>query len=160
MESQSYPQCRIIPLQMLRADNAEKFLDGLSYIPGIRRMLVHGPGFSSENPKDHFKDKKTPLPVLSDVKISDQNVQMRVMMGDVIVEAADESVIEKVADFCIEFLQDMPVQILVGKFIKTEASLSDYLEKIPESDNDLIGLSDYKQRIDPVIINQDSQCNA
>ncbi|MDD1729249.1 MAG: methyl-coenzyme M reductase operon protein D, partial [Methanospirillum sp.] len=72
----------------------------------------------------------------------------------------DESVIEKVADFSVEFLEGMSVQILVGKFMKTKASLSDYLLKTPETDNDLIGLSDYKQRIDPVIINQDSQCNA
>jgi len=30
---------------MLKAENTEKFLDGLSYIAGIRRVLIHGPGY-------------------------------------------------------------------------------------------------------------------
>jgi len=83
-------------------------------------------------------------------------------MGDVIVETVDDQVIERIADYCLEFFDDLAVQILVGKFIKTEASQSDFVKKGSMQDKDLIGLSDYKQTIDPFILRIDAeeQCNA
>jgi methyl-coenzyme M reductase subunit D len=151
MEVEIYPQCRIVPIQMLNPDNAEKFLDGLSSIAGIRRVLIHGPGYladiASNNPDSVYSMATTS----TNVKILDQDVKMHVLMGDVVVEAVQESVFDTIANYCKEFFEDMPFQILVGSFIKNEPSLADYLKKDIKN-KDFIGLSDYKEGVDPVLI--------
>ncbi|PKL60412.1 MAG: hypothetical protein CVV33_02805 [Methanomicrobiales archaeon HGW-Methanomicrobiales-4] len=152
MESTTYPQCRIIPIRMLEADNAEKFLDGLTCIPGIRRLLVHGPGYQKtpEKSEDYYLPQ---IPSSTGVKIAQQSINMHVLMGDVLIEALDERAINKIADFCEEFFNDFSYQILVGKFIKNEPSLSDYLSKDPKLDPFFVGLSDCRPQIEPLLIN-------
>lgn len=157
MEENNYPQCRIVPIQMLKAENAEKFLDGLSQIPGIVRMLVHGPGYLQDLSGSCCVASSQP-PSSSPIQIADHPVRMHVLMGDVIVEAAEEEVFDIIADYCLEFFDDMGFQVLVGKFIKTAPSQSDYLKKDVSSSSDLLGLSDYKQSIDPYIIPYGSDC--
>jgi len=147
-----YPQCRIVPIQMLKAENAEKFLDGLSYIAGIRRILVHGPGYQKSGIENPCIPCTRSLPSSTLVTISDQPMQMHVLMGDVIVEGADEQVIEKIAEYCDEFFDDIAYQILIGTFMKTHASQSDYVRPGVVMDTDLIGLSDTKQSIFPYIL--------
>ena len=154
MESTSYPQIRIVPIRMLQSDNAEKFLDGLSCIPGIRRILVHGPGHlnTPEKPEDYYEQQ---LPSSTEVRIADQSVHIRILLGDVIIEAVDERAVQKIADYCEDFFDDLSFQILVGKFIKTDPSLSDYLHenaKMDPYDQFFIGLSDYHPHIDPTLI--------
>lgn len=152
MESTTYPQCRIVPIRMLEADNAEKFLDGLSCIPGIRRLLVHGPGYQKtpEKSEDYYIPQ---IPSSTEVKIAQQNVTMHVLMGDVLIEALDEKAIQKIADYCDEFFDDLSFQILIGTFIKNEPSLSDYLSKDPTLDPFFVGLSDFNPQIEPSLIN-------
>jgi methyl-coenzyme M reductase subunit D len=157
MKDNNYPQCQIIPIRMLHPDNAEKFLDGLTYIPGVRRVLVHGPGIIKEainKPRDILS---THIPTPTDIKIANQPIQMHILMGDVIIEALDEKVIDEVAEYCGEFFNDLAFQILVGKFIKTEPSTSDLISSEKISDPDFIGLSENKPFIAPAIIKQDNQ---
>jgi methyl-coenzyme M reductase subunit D len=152
METKTYPQCRIVPIQMLKAANAEKFLDGLSNIAGIRRLIVHGPGYLKDGNENHCIPCTRSLPSSTLVTISNQPMEMHVLMGDVIVETADEQVIEKIDEYCNEFFDDIAYQILIGKFMKTHASLSDYIRSAVILDTDLIGLSDTKQPIFPYIL--------
>jgi methyl-coenzyme M reductase subunit D len=140
---------------MIQPDNAEKFLDGLSYIPGIRRLLVHGPGYQKNTPKKARDFCESPIPTSTEVKISKQNVNMHVLMGDVIIEAFDEKALLNIANYCEEFFESYPFQILEGKFMKTEPSLSDYFSKDPNPDPYFVGLSDYKPHIEPLIIKSD-----
>ncbi|WP_319578782.1 methyl-coenzyme M reductase operon protein D [uncultured Methanospirillum sp.] len=158
MESTTYPQCRIVPIQMLKAENAEKFLDGLSYIAGIRRVLVHGPGYQKDGIENPCVPCTRSLPSSTLVTVSKQPMLMHVLMGDVIVEAADEQVIEKVAMYCDEFFDDIAYQILLGKFMKTKASQSDYVRPGVAMDTDLIGLYDTKQSIFPYILPDENIC--
>ncbi len=156
MSSDDYPQARIVPIRMLQPDNAEKFLDGLSNIPGIRRVLVHGPGYMKESPKSPRECCTIETPAATRVMISDQNMDMHVLMGDVIIEAIDEHAINTVAQYCEDFFEDFAFQILVGKFMKTKPSLSDYISHHPIQDPYFIGLSDNRPFIEPTIIRQDS----
>lgn len=154
MEPESYPQCRIVPIRMLQSDTAEKFLDGIACIPGIRRMLVHGPGYLDKVPCRPRDLCEIGIPAYKEVKISEQPIRMYVLMGDVIIEAFDEKVFDTVADYCTEFFDDFSFQILVGTFLKTEPSLADYLiEKKQEPE--LVGMSDYHQGVYPTVIRQD-----
>lgn len=152
MESTHYPQCRIVPIRMLQPENAEKFLDGLSYIAGIRRVLVHGPGYLQDNAGECCRNQSL---VSSDITISEQTVKMQVLMGDVIVEAIDDKAIDKVARYCEDFFETYPFQILEGVFLKTEPSLYDYINPDPRYspyDSFLIGLSDAHPQIEPMLI--------
>lgn len=154
MDSLSYPQIRIVPLRMLEAENAEKFLDGLSYIAGIRRILVHGPGYHKSPLRPGDLDSWR-VPVSTTVTISEQQVPLHVLMGDVVVEALDEKALFRIAGYCEEFFDDMPFQILSGKYLKTEPSLSDFLGDGPRSDPYdpfFIGLSDAGEKIYPSVI--------
>lgn len=152
MTLNSYPQCRIVPIQMLKPENAEKFLDGLSYIEGIRRVLVHGPGYQRDGTENPCIPCTRSLPSSTLVTVSNQPMQMHILMGDVIVEIDNEQVIEMIADYCNSFFDDIAYQILVGKFMKTQASLSDYVRPGVAMDTELIGLSDTKQSIFPYIL--------
>jgi methyl-coenzyme M reductase subunit D len=151
MDSTTFPQCRIVPIRMLEADNAEKFLDGLSYIAGIRRILIHGPGYlkTPVTSEDYYIPR---IPFSTEVKIAEQSVNMHVLMGDILIEALDDKAIQKIANYCEEFFNDLPYQILVGKFIKNEPSLSDYLSEEPKLDQFFVGLSDFKPEIKPLLI--------
>jgi methyl-coenzyme M reductase subunit D len=118
MESASYPQIRIVPIRMLQAENAEKFLDGLSYIPGIRRILVHGPGHlkTPEKPEEYYEPQ---VPSSTEVKIAEQPVNIHVLVGDVIIEAVDERGVNKVAKFCEEFFDDLSFHSHSAPFIQS-----------------------------------------
>lgn len=156
MEDTDYPQCQIIPIQMLYPDNAEKFLDGISNVPGVRRILVHGPGYLKDavlHPREMCEPQ---IPLSTEVKIANQPVNMHVMMGDVIIEALDEQTIDVIADYCKEFFEDLPFQIMVGKFIKSGPSISDYLATEKIQDPDFIGLSDTRSIIAPSLIKQEA----
>jgi methyl-coenzyme M reductase subunit D len=163
MDLKPYPQCKIVPIRMLEPDNAEKFLDGLSCIPGIRRMLVQGPGYYS-NPWTHEvseEHQESRLPLHTDVKIANHDVKMYVLTGSVVVEAEYKPVLDKVGEYCSEFFEDLSFQILTGTFIKPILSTSNYVEGNPNTDNYLIGLSDHRDGIEPYMIQVDdpSQCN-
>ncbi|MDD1725187.1 MAG: hypothetical protein LUQ07_08685 [Methanospirillum sp.] len=137
---------------MLEPENAEKFLDGLSYIAGIRRILVHGPGYLQDNPGECCSDQAW---VSRDITISEQPVKMQVLMGDVIVEAIDDKAIDKVARYCEDFFESYPFQILEGSFLKTGPSLYDYINPDPKYsayDSFFIGLSDTHSQIKPMLI--------
>jgi len=143
---------------MLKSENAEKFLDGLSYIAGIRRVLVHGPGYLREGRENPCIPCSRSLPSSTLVNVSNQPMQMHVLMGDVVVETLDDQVIEKIAEYCNEFFDDIAYQILVGKFMKTQASQSDFVRPEILMDSDLIGLSDSKQSIFPYVLPVEEQC--
>ena len=140
---------------MLCQENAAQFLEGLSYIPGIQRMLVHGPAHYGDLPGGTQNSCEIQPPEYAEVTIVDQVVNMHVLMGDVIVEVASDEVIEKVTAYCKEFFEDFPYQILIGKFIKTEPSLSDFIKNGPEPERILMGMSDYHDRIETVMISSD-----
>lgn len=157
MSSEEYPQVRIVPIRMLQPDNAEKFLDGLSSIAGIRRVLVHGPGHLKESSKNPQECCTIEAPAATNVRISNQNMDMHVLMGDVIVEALDERALNTIAQYCEDFFGDFAFQILVGKFIKTAPSLSDYITKNPNTDPYnpyYIGMYDNRPLIQPTLIRQ------
>jgi methyl-coenzyme M reductase subunit D len=156
MKTSTPPQCRIVPIRMLHPENAAQFLEGLSYIPGIQRMLVHGPTHYADLPGGTQNSCEIQPPEYAEVTIMDQVVNMHVLMGDVIVEVTSDEVIEKVAAYCKEFFENFPYQILIGKFIKTEPSLSDFIKNGPEPERILIGMSDYQNHIETVMILGDS----
>ena len=140
---------------MLQPGNTEKFLDGLSIIPGVRRVLVHGPGHVMRS-DCYDRSVCTPqLPRYAEVNIANHDVKLHVLTGDVIVETVDETVFDTVSDFCSYFFDDIAYQIFVGKFMKSSPTLSDYLNKRTVSDTDFIGLSDSREGINPVVIRID-----
>jgi methyl-coenzyme M reductase subunit D len=137
---------------MLSAEKTAKFLDGLVTIPGIRRMLIHGPGYSTDLPGGSEYSCKIQPPDFFPVHISDQQICIHVLMGDLVIETFDEEVIEDIAEYCVEFFYGMTFQIMIGQFIKPALSLADYMRNFQEPDEDLVGLSDCQERIEPAII--------
>jgi methyl-coenzyme M reductase subunit D len=152
MKDQIHPQCRIVPIRMLQAESAAAFLSGLSQIPGIRRLIVHGPAFSADIPGSSLNSCEIQPPDFTRVQIADQDVDLHVLMADVILETIHEEVIDRVAEYCTDFFGDKVFQILVGRFMKTDLSLADYISGGSEIEKELVGLTDNKERIETVFI--------
>jgi methyl-coenzyme M reductase subunit D len=156
MDTPFHPQCRIVPIRMLHAERAAPFLEGLSTIPGVRRMLIHGPAFSADLPGKTVESCEIQPPEYTEVTIGDQIVNMHVLMGDVTVETIDEEAIDQVSSYCKKFFSDFPFQILVGQFMKTKPSLSDYIRNCSSPEDMLIGMADYHEKIETAYLPKQS----
>ncbi|WP_319578797.1 methyl-coenzyme M reductase operon protein D [uncultured Methanospirillum sp.] len=155
MDDSFHPQCRIVPIRMLHPDHAGPFIEGLSRIQGVRRMLVHGPAFASDHPGKTVHSCEIQPPEFTGVAIGDQIVDMHVLMADLTVEAINEETIDRIGIYCEEFFTDLPYQILVGKFLKTKPSLSDYIRDGQDPERLLLGLTDSHERIETAYLSGD-----
>lgn len=140
---------------MLHPDHAGPFIEGLSRIQGVRRMLVHGPAFASDHTGKTVHSCEIQPPEFTGVAIGDQIVDMHVLMADLTVEAINEETIDRIGIYCEEFFTDLPYQILVGKFLKTKPSLSDYIRDGQDPERLLLGLTDSHERIETAYLSGD-----
>lgn len=136
---------------MLHPENASTFLDGLAQIRGILKIVVHGPAYNSDLPGRTLSSCVIQPPEYSEVTISGRQVELHVLTGDVMLEYEDYGVLSQVDGYCAEFFKQMPYLITVGKCIKTDPSLSDYVRGTQEV-SELLGLADSHHRIEPVIL--------
>jgi len=148
MDDSFHPQCRIVPIRMLNPDHAAEFIEGISRIHGIRRMLVHGPAFTSDHLGKTVQSCEIQPPEFSNVIIGDQIVDMHVLMADLTIETISEEIIDRIGEYCKDFFSDLPYQILVGRFLKTKPSLSDYIRSGNKPKNILLGMTDSHERIE------------
>ncbi|HWQ63876.1 MAG TPA: methyl-coenzyme M reductase operon protein D, partial [Methanospirillum sp.] len=156
MDNSFHPQCRIVPIRMLHPDHAASFIEGISKIQGVRRMLVHGPAFASGHPGRTVHSCEIQPPEFTGVEIGDQVVDMHVLMADLTVETNDEATIDSIGVYCQEFFTDLPFQILVGTFLKTKPSLSDYIRDGQDHEQLLLGMTDSHERIETAYLSGDT----
>lgn len=140
---------------MLQPDHAASFIEGISKIKGVRRMLVHGPAFASGHLGRTVHSCEIQPPEFTGVEIGDQVVDIHVLMADLTVETTDEATIDRIGVYCQEFFTNLPFQILVGAFLKTKPSLSDYIRNVQEHEQILLGLTDSHERIETAYLSVD-----
>lgn len=152
MTQSQYPQCRAVPLRMLSPVTAEKFLNAVVKVPGIRRMTINGPSLPALVPYGPARGKENKNSNRRAIKVGNAEMELRVQVGMVIFEVEDKTVIEKIREVCNEFFRDFKCQVQEGKFMKTSPTVSDYCKYGPDADESVLGLSDPRKKDGPVII--------
>ena len=152
MTKATYPQCRIVPLRMLKLESSEELLNRVIEVPGIRRMMINGPGLPATVPYGPARGRPNPNSDRKMITVGGSDVELRVQTGLVTIEVEDESVTEEIRSVCDIFFTKFPYQLQTGQFMKTRASLVDYAKYGPDADETIIGLVDPRKTEGPVII--------
>ncbi len=152
MTQSQYPQCRAVPLRMLSPVTAEKFLNEVVKVQGIRRMTINGPSLPALVPYGPARGKPNENSNRRAIKVGNAEMELRVQVGMVIFEVEDKTVIEKIRKVAEDFFKDFPCRVQEGRFMKTSPTVSDYCKYGPETDESVLGLSDPRKKDGPVII--------
>ncbi|MDI6899077.1 MAG: methyl-coenzyme M reductase operon protein D [Methanolinea sp.] len=153
-----FPQCRIVPMRLLGADTTRRLLDRLATIHGVRRILLNGQNLPSTVPYGPSRGLATVHPQRKKIRVLGTEVDLRVQVGSLVLEVEDRSVIDEVRSLCGDFFTDFSCSVQEGRFMKTRPSLSDYARYGPLPDPAMIGLSDPKQKEDPVFLTEPTGC--
>ncbi|WP_317295310.1 methyl-coenzyme M reductase operon protein D [Methanoculleus nereidis] len=141
-----------MPTRMLKPETAERLLNMLAGIAGIRRMMIHGPGLPKLVPYGPARGSPNPHSDRKAIRVADAEIALRVQVGMVILEVEDASAIEEIRSLCDAFFTKFPYQLQEGRFMKTAPTLVDYAKYGPDADTTLIGLADPRNGEGPVII--------
>ena len=137
---------------MLGPETAERLLNAVVGIPGIRRLMVNGPNLPKTVPYGPARGKPNPNTNRKTISVGGTDVELRVQVGMVTLEVADEYVIESIKSVCDEIFTQFPYQVQVGQYMKTQATLVDYAKYGPDADETIIGLTDPRRNETPVFI--------
>ena len=149
-----YPQARIVSARFLRPETVEQLLNRLVRIGGIRRMSLNGQNLPATVPYGPARGKPNPHPDRKVIRIGDQDVQLRVQVGTIILELEDESFIPAIEEAVDEVFADKDFSCTVqqGRYMKTQPTMSDFAKYGPDADREILGLVDPRRKDGPVII--------
>lgn len=130
----------IFPHRLLNVDTAERLLNNLDGIEGIKRMLIHGPRLPPA--KKGHPDRRTMV-------INGEEVNIQVKPGRILLEIESEEVIDDIKDICEEILP-FGYNIHIGHFIRKQKTVTDQLkygEDLDEIPDEMVGLTDQNAQL-------------
>ena len=130
----------IFPHRLLNVDTAERLLNDLDGIDGIKRMLIHGPKLPPV--KEGHSDRRTMI-------ISGEEVNVQVKPGRILLEIESEEVIDKIREVCEDAIP-FGFNIHIGHFIRKQKTVTDQLKygaEIEEIPDEMIGLTDQNAKL-------------
>jgi methyl-coenzyme M reductase subunit D len=130
----------IFPHRLLNVDTAERLLNDLDVIEGIKRMLIHGPRLPPV--REGHPDRRT-------IVVSGEEVEVQVKPGRILLEIESEEVIEDVREVCEEHLP-FGYNIHIGHFIRKQKTVTDQLkygEELDKIPDEMVGLTDQNAQL-------------
>jgi len=152
MTEATFPQCRIVTERLLNPETTERLLNKLVDIPGIRRMVLNGPRLPATITYGPAKGIANPHVMRRTIHVGDQEVDLQVHVGTVLLELENHEVIPALKAACEQVFTQFTFRIQEGKFMKTEPSLVDYCKYGPDADKSILGLADPSSKSRPTII--------
>lgn len=152
MTEATFPQCRISAERLLNPETTERLLNKLVEVHGIRRMLLNGQRLPLTVPYGPTKGQPNPHPMRKKIHVGDQEIDLQVHVGNVLLELENREIIPALKAACESVFTDFTFRLQEGRFMKTEPSLADYCKYGPDADKDIIGMDDPKSHSKPVII--------
>ncbi|WP_292426742.1 methyl-coenzyme M reductase operon protein D [Methanoregula sp.] len=152
MTDATFPQCRIVTERLLNPETTEHLLNKLSEIAGIRRMVLNGPRLPATVTYGPATGMANPHNMRKTIHVGDQEVELQVHVGTVILELESRDVIPTLKTACEQVFTNFTFRIQEGKFMKTEPSLVDYCKYGPDADKSILGLADPSSKSKPTII--------
>jgi methyl-coenzyme M reductase subunit D len=147
-----YPQCRIVPARFLNPETVEALLNRILEVGGIRKLILNGPRLPTTVPYGPARGQPNPHQMRRVIRAGDQDVELQVQVGTILIELEDRSFIEPIRKACDEVFTNFTYGFSEGKFMKTQATVSDYAKYGPDADEILLGTTDPKSRKGPLII--------
>jgi methyl-coenzyme M reductase subunit D len=147
-----YPQVRIVPMRLINPERVERLLNVIVATEGVRRMVLNGPSLPPVVPYGPARGAPNPHEMRKKIMVGEQEIELQVHVGTIILELENMDVIPAIKAACDLVFSDLTYQLKEGRFMKTEASLTDYAKYGPDADKTMIGLSDPKSRSGPVIL--------
>ncbi len=152
MTEATFPQCRIVTERLLNPETTEHLLNKIIEIPGIRRMVLNGPRLPVTITYGPAKGLANPHSMRKTIHVGDQEVDLQVHVGTVLLEIESRDVIPALKAACEQVFTCFSFRIQEGKFMKTEPSLVDYCKYGPDADKSILGLADPSSKSRPTII--------
>lgn len=123
--SNKLKQVRIFPQRLLLPETAEKLLNEIDSVKGVVRMLISGKNLPRKISCGPGTGADVNHPDRVIIHVSGCAFELYVIVGEVLVEVEDESVVEELRNACERALP-FPFEMKRGYFIKTKATLTDY----------------------------------
>jgi len=152
MTEATFPQCRIVTERFLNPETSERLLNQVISVPGVLRMVLNGPRLPETVPYGPAKGIPNPHPMRKKIHVGDQELELQVHLGTVLLEIENRDVIPALKAAIEPVFTEFSFNIQEGRFMKTEPSLVDYCKYGPDADKTLIGLSDPKSKSKPIIV--------
>lgn len=154
MTDATYPQCRIVSTRLLNPETVERLMNRVMSVGGIRRIIFNGPRLPKTIPYGPAKGLSNPHTLKTNIKIGEQEVELQVHVGTILLEVEDRDVFTRIREACEEVFSSLSFSYIFqeGKFMKTAASLSDYAKYGPNANPDIIGLVETSNKSGPVIL--------
>jgi len=152
MTEATFPQCRIITERLLNPETSERLLNKVVSVAGIRRMVINGPRLPATVPYGPSKGIDNPHPMRRTIKVGDQELELQVHVGTVLLELESRDAIPALQAAIEPIFTNFTFRIQEGKFMKTEPSTVDYCKYGPNADKEMLGLSDPNSKSRPLII--------
>ena len=130
----------IFPHRLLNVDTAERLLNDLDGIDGIKRMLIHGPRLPPV--REGHPDRRT-------IIVNGEEINVQVKPGRILLEIESEEVIEDVREVCEEHLP-FGYNIHIGHFIRKQKTVTDkikYGEELDKIPDEMVGLTDQNAQL-------------
>ena len=152
MTEATFPQCRIDSERFMNPETTERLLNRILSVPGVRRMVLNGPRLPATVPFGPGKGLDNPHPMRKTIHVGDQDMELQVHVGTIILELENRDVIPALKAAIEPVFKDFTCRIKEGKFMKTEPSLVDYCKYGPDADKEILGLADPRGKSRPVIL--------
>jgi len=123
--SNKLKQVRIFPQRLLLPESAEKLLNEIDSVKGVVRMLISGKNLPRKISCGPGTGMDVNHPDRIIIHVSGCAFELHVIVGEVLVEVEDESVVEELKKACERALP-FSFEMKRGYFIKTKATLTDY----------------------------------
>ncbi len=147
-----YTQVRIVPERLLNPERVEKLMNLIATTAGVRRILLNGQRLPATVPYGPARGMENPHPMRMTIRVGDQELELQVHVGTILVELENRDAIPAIRAACDEVFSDLSYSLKEGRFMKSDPSLADYAKFGPDADKDIIGMADPKSKSGPVIL--------
>jgi len=152
-----YPQVKIVSIRMMKPETTEKLLNHLVTLPGIRRILLRGQNIPKTVPYGPARGIENKTDMNTHVSVAGTAVDIRLMVGDIILELENEAAAASVQNVCDEFFTNFGFYIQKGTFIKPTPSMVDYAKFGPDVEPELVGMMDPRKKEMPVLLGRNPE---
>jgi methyl-coenzyme M reductase subunit D len=152
MTEATFPQCRIVTARLLNPETTERLLNKVVSVAGVRRMVLNGPRLPATITYGPAKGLANPHVMRKAIHVGDQEVDLQVHVGTVVLELESRDVIPALKAAIEPVFTDFSFYIQEGRYMKTEPSLADYCKYGPNADKSILGLADPSSKSRPIII--------